>query len=388
LLDILDGLAYAHQEGMIHRDIKPANILLTRGGQAVLADFGIAQIVGGTQHTVSGALLGTLNYMAPEQGLEGISDIRTDLYSLGVVYYEMLTRNPPFHADTPLAILLKHVNDPLPLPRDENPEIPLSLERIVLKALAKEPDGRYQTAVAMSEALRAAATETEITLPKRISLPLSFATSVAPAESVAVFSGKDRAKLANADFAVQDTSATRLEEWEPNLEALKENERSTPRVASGQISHQPERGSAGQVAKTFLNSMGLIVAVNLLIVMFSGQSGPAWFFMRGWPVELFLAAGIFLQLMRVKRNLWLFIPGGILFWEGILLTYYALTGDWENWSFLWPLQVLLIVGVIFYTINRAAQRHQAGQLAASLGRRYRRYVIIATGILLFVVLVG
>jgi len=186
LLDVLDGLDYAHAEGMIHRDIKPANILLTRKGQAVLADFGIAQIVGSTHHTVSGALLGTLNYMAPEQGLQGICDARSDIYAMGVVFYEMLTQQPPYEADTPLAILLKHVNDPLPLPHLVNAAIPLSLERVVLKSLAKEPDNRFQSAAEMAQVLRQAAEEADVTLPTRISLPLSFTTGRAPAESVAV----------------------------------------------------------------------------------------------------------------------------------------------------------------------------------------------------------
>ena len=146
LLDVLDGLAYAHSEGMIHRDVKPANVLLTRRGQAVLTDFGIAQIVGGTKYTVTGALMGTLAYMAPEQGLEGHCDARSDLYSLGIVLYEMLTGEPPFDAETPLAILMKHVNDPLPLPRQIEPGIPLSLERVVLKVLSKRPQDRYQSA--------------------------------------------------------------------------------------------------------------------------------------------------------------------------------------------------------------------------------------------------
>jgi serine/threonine protein kinase len=116
LVEVLSGLEYAHGEGVIHRDIKPANIMLTRRGQAVLTDFGIAQIVGSTQYTVSGALMGTLNYMAPEQGFKGTCDERSDIYSLGIVLYEMLTGYTPFDADTPLAILMKHLNDPCPCP--------------------------------------------------------------------------------------------------------------------------------------------------------------------------------------------------------------------------------------------------------------------------------
>src|SRR5512135_610749 len=169
--DVLAGLAYAHGEGIIHRDLKPANIMLTRNGQAVLTDFGIAQIVGGTKYTISGALMGTLSYMAPEQGLEGRCDVTSDIYSLGIAYYETLTGSVPFDADTPLAILMKHVNDPLPLPRRTDPTIPESFERVALKALAKRPEDRYQSAVAMAEALVAAAGEAGIEVPASISLP-------------------------------------------------------------------------------------------------------------------------------------------------------------------------------------------------------------------------
>jgi tRNA A-37 threonylcarbamoyl transferase component Bud32 len=207
LLDVLDGLAYAHSEGMIHRDIKPANIMLTRRGQAVVTDFGLAQIVGGTRHTATGALMGTLNYIAPEQGLRGHSDARSDIYSLGIVFYEMLTQHTPFEADTPLAVLMKHVNDPLPLPRKMDPAIPEPFERIVLKALGKSPDDRYQSAGEMAQALRQAAGKAGVKLPSHVSLPLSFTTE-APSESVAVLSGTAREKIADARFADDDTDAT------------------------------------------------------------------------------------------------------------------------------------------------------------------------------------
>jgi serine/threonine protein kinase len=205
MLDVLDGLAYAHGEGMIHRDLKPANILLTRRGEAVITDFGIAQIVGSTQQTASGALMGTLNYMAPEQGLQGQSDVRSDIYSLGIMLYEMLTQRVPFDADTPLAVLMKHLNDPLPLPRQVEPGVPEPFERVVLKALSKRPEDRYQSAEEMAQALWAAAEEAGIEVPQRISLPLSFTTVEAPAESVAVFSGTARERITDVEFADEDT---------------------------------------------------------------------------------------------------------------------------------------------------------------------------------------
>jgi serine/threonine protein kinase len=205
LLDVLDGLAYAHSEGMIHRDIKPANVLLTKRGEAVVADFGIARIVGSTRHTASGALMGTLNYIAPEQGLQGQSDACSDIYSLGIVLYEMLTQRTPFDADTPLAILMKHLHDPLPLPRQIVPDIPEPFERVVLKALSKQPEDRYQSAEEMAQALCEAAEAAEVELPSRISLPLSFTTLEAPSEPVAVLSGTAREKITDADFAADDT---------------------------------------------------------------------------------------------------------------------------------------------------------------------------------------
>jgi serine/threonine-protein kinase len=389
LLDVLDGLAYAHQEGMVHRDIKPANVLLTRRGQAVLADFGIAQIVGGTRHTVSGALLGTLNYMAPEQGLEGISDVRSDLYSLGVVFYEMMTRRPPFAADTPLAILLKHVNDPLLLPRELNPAIPVPLERIVLRALVKDRNGRFQSALEMAEALKESAAEAQIELPPRISLPLSFSTNDAPAESVAVYSGTARARLVDTGFAAQDTAATRIEEIAAGeslgLAVRQAQEPSVTHVAASPAA--PGTTNDHSLWRILVNSAGLIALFNLLVIMVSGRAGPGWFFEQGWPVELLLAAVFFCQLMIARRNIWLFIPAGLLFGEAVLMGYYAVSGNWDAWAFLWPLQIFIIMAVLWYTINRAAPSARAGELAVILGRRYRRLSIIGIVLISFLALV-
>lgn len=148
-----EALTYAHQRHMIHRDVKPANLMIDEDGRVVLTDFGIAKIVTGSQFTASGGMVGTPAYMSPEQGLGQAGDERSDIYSLGVILYQLLTGRLPFDADTPLAIILKHVNDPLPSPRLFAPHLSEALEQIVCKALEKEPENRYQTAIQFAQDL-------------------------------------------------------------------------------------------------------------------------------------------------------------------------------------------------------------------------------------------
>ncbi|MBN1202276.1 MAG: protein kinase [Anaerolineae bacterium] len=145
-----EALAYAHQRSMIHRDVKPANLMLDEDGRVVLTDFGIAKIVTGTQFTASGGMIGTPAYMAPEQGLGEAGDERSDIYSLGVILFQLITGRLPYDADTPLAIILKHLNEPIPVPGELVPDLSKDLENIIYKAMAKEPGERYQTATELA----------------------------------------------------------------------------------------------------------------------------------------------------------------------------------------------------------------------------------------------
>jgi len=157
-LDIIaklaDALAYAHNLGMIHRDIKPANVLIATLDRPVLSDFGIARLLNESGLTVSGALIGTPAYMSPEQGRGERIDARSDIYSLGIVIYEMLTGQPPYDADTPYAIILKHINDPLTPPHVLTSPMPAAVERIVLKCLAKDASDRFASMADLRDAVR------------------------------------------------------------------------------------------------------------------------------------------------------------------------------------------------------------------------------------------
>lgn len=157
LLPIVDALGYAHDHHSIHRDVKPSNILITETGQPVLTDFGIAKILETEKRdefTQTGAGVGTPEYMAPEQGVGKQIDKRVDIYSLGIVFYELITGVKPYVADTPMVILLKHMNDPLPRPKLFIPQLPIEVERVLLKATAKLPEDRYTSMAELKQALK------------------------------------------------------------------------------------------------------------------------------------------------------------------------------------------------------------------------------------------
>ncbi len=147
LLPIAHALEYVHDRNIINRDVKPSNILLNEKGQPMLTDFGLVKVFGEeakemTNLTGSGMEMGTPDYMAPEQWM-GQTNAQSDLYSLGVVLYEMITGRRPYTADTPAGVLLKQANEPLPLPKKYVPDLPANVEAVLLKALAKEPQNRY-----------------------------------------------------------------------------------------------------------------------------------------------------------------------------------------------------------------------------------------------------
>jgi serine/threonine-protein kinase len=141
------ALASAHRHGVVHRDIKPGNVLITNEGQVKVTDFGIARAVNTEESlTQTGAVMGTATYFSPEQA-EGIGvDARTDIYSLGVVLFEMITGRPPFLGDTPVSVASKHVRDIAPMPRELLETVPVELEAVTMKAMAKDPDQRYPDA--------------------------------------------------------------------------------------------------------------------------------------------------------------------------------------------------------------------------------------------------
>ncbi len=155
--DIASGLHAAHQTGVIHRDIKPGNILVDNSGNVKVVDFGIsaAQDSGDTKLTKTGILIGTPRYMAPEQVLGKPLDARTDMYSLGVILYEMLTGETAFAGDDNMAVLYRHVHGDIKPANKVNPEIPLPLNNIVMKMMAVKPENRYKDMVELEEVLRA-----------------------------------------------------------------------------------------------------------------------------------------------------------------------------------------------------------------------------------------
>jgi serine/threonine protein kinase len=158
LSQLASALDYAHAQGLIHRDIKPANVILGDGDHATLTDFGLVKAsTAGVQLTQVGTTVGTLEYMSPEQVIGDEIDHRSDIYSLGVLVYEMLVGRVPYKGHTPIEVLHNLVYDPPTPPRQVNPDVPPQVEQVVLKALAKRPEDRYQSAGELARSFERAA---------------------------------------------------------------------------------------------------------------------------------------------------------------------------------------------------------------------------------------
>lgn len=150
---ILIGLSHAHEKGIIHRDIKPQNIMLLKDGHVKVTDFGIAKMPKAESLTLPDNAIGTVNYVSPEQASGKTVDHKSDIYSVGVMLYEMVTGVLPFVADSPVAVAMKQVNEQPQSPRQKNPQIPIGLEQIILKSMSKDPEHRFANAAAMVKAL-------------------------------------------------------------------------------------------------------------------------------------------------------------------------------------------------------------------------------------------
>jgi len=189
VLDAVGGaLSYAHKQGILHRDIKPSNVMVATDGQIYLADFGLARIAQSGESTMSSdSIMGTPQYISPEQAMgKKDLDAGTDLYSFGVMLYEMVVGQVPFSADTPFAVIHDHIYTPLPLPRSVNPKVPEQVERVLLKSLSKERADRYEDAATMIQAFKDAWSEAGISMqgsPIKISpARKAEAVTVAPAQ--------------------------------------------------------------------------------------------------------------------------------------------------------------------------------------------------------------
>jgi tRNA A-37 threonylcarbamoyl transferase component Bud32 len=202
------GLSYAHKQGILHRDIKPSNVIITNDNQYFLSDFGLARIASAGESTLSqDTMLGTPNYISPEQA-KGVRDLdaRTDIYSFGVLIYEMVVGRVPFSGDTPFAIIHDHIYTPLPLPSKVNPNVSEDVERVLLKALAKDRDDRFADASALVSAFHQT-----ISQPASTSMLMKAAAGAAATSPVT----SDATATAQAPGAAPTVQAAKLADQKP-----------------------------------------------------------------------------------------------------------------------------------------------------------------------------
>lgn len=254
LCQVAEALDYAHKKGIIHRDIKPSNILLDSAGNAFLSDFGIARMMGGTQFTSTGSLIGTPTYMSPEQGRGDELTPVSDIYSLGVILYELLTGKVPFSSETtPLAIIHKHINEPPPEPRLLRPGLPVEAGQVILKALAKDPKERYQSAKEMVQALEKAFPAERVAGLDSPAAKAAFPVSTLPTMLVEEQPTPDLVNLASA--ALGEKNRHEMLSATPATEELIPEPAAIEPAVNKDVSDQAVKATKPKAEKTTANSL-------------------------------------------------------------------------------------------------------------------------------------
>ena len=266
-VQVCRGLEAAWRKNIIHRDIKPSNIMVTKNGTVKIADFGLAKSLNATKKlTQTNMYMGTVAYTSPEQGEGKPLDHRTDIYSLGIVLYQLLTGSVPFTAETPSSVIYKHVYEAPPPPRTINPAVSVQAEAVVLKAIAKKPEDRFQNAVEFRNALESVnktQPDTKAEAPKQAAILTARQTTTPP-------EGAGTKARSNAPFLII-TIAVILLVGGPAIYASKYGYRALlskvfPSVAQEEKKAEPATPPAGEVAVPPAQDEG---------VSKSGQQGPA-----------------------------------------------------------------------------------------------------------------
>lgn len=208
---LVSAISHAHHSGIIHRDIKPQNILMDAEGEVKITDFGIAMALNATAYTKTNSIIGTVHYLSPEQARGGIASKRSDLYSLGIVFYELLTGELPFAAESAVAIALKHLQEEIPSVRARFPDIPQSVENVILKSTAKNSNDRYLSADDMYEDLSTVLDASRLNEPKYEVMIDDDATKVMPAiKNIPIDPLDERTKvLATSQEPKEETTAVK-----------------------------------------------------------------------------------------------------------------------------------------------------------------------------------
>lgn len=266
ITQIAKALSHAHSRGIIHRDIKPHNIMVLRDGSVKVADFGIARVASGGHSTLTQEALGSVHYISPEQARGSHIDARSDLYSAGVVLYEMLTGRLPFEGDTPVSVAIQHINS-IPLsPRELEPSIPEALEAITMKAMAPDPDNRYLSADDMLADLEEFRKNPNINFDYH-------ASDFDPEEEL----DDDRTQIRQVHIPASRQEPERRHQEERRDRRRYEEERSRRRRYDDEEEDYPRRGPVWPVflaAAAVLLFVGLVVYF-LVTTIFSGMFAPA-----------------------------------------------------------------------------------------------------------------